>query len=352
MILQEENIHYQSNGTEFTNSAATLTGDFGLITASSSNPSGSGCSGDCEEPTLGVDSRGTRIVSDGFAYNGHSVDVERFFTPYPLITVDVGRENKAEFKIYENGGPENIRHFTFAFGLAKDQIISESKAMVELDIDFDGTETLTVTDPENALDNVRTETKNISCDGGPQENCLGITIYHTFRTPLDFNIIATDVWDKKRNPWQNYYNHGIEVVGESMNPPSKYTGIHRGQTYELTETTKTTAVDGTGSSWSLKYGKWEKDYTAPPKIEDKLSMNGYTRDNSKFEIYKRGQQLLAESKLLELCPECFDSPYGELDDVFYYQLPDRFSKLENPLIKQQMIADAEKAQLASQRLFQ
>ena len=39
-----------------------------------------GCDSDCEEPTLGVDSRGNRLVSNGFTYNELSVDVQRFFT--------------------------------------------------------------------------------------------------------------------------------------------------------------------------------------------------------------------------------------------------------------------------------
>lgn len=32
-------------------------------------------------------------------------------------------------------------------------------------------------------------------------------------------MIATNVWDFNKNAWQNFYNHGIEVVGDSINPP-------------------------------------------------------------------------------------------------------------------------------------
>ena len=92
----------------------------------SSGVSGNG-DGDRTAPTLGVSSSEYRLVSNGFTYNGYPVDVERFFTPYPLITVNVGETNKAEFKIYDNQGPEYIKHFSFAFGLEKDQVISQSK---------------------------------------------------------------------------------------------------------------------------------------------------------------------------------------------------------------------------------
>ena len=30
--------------------------------------------------------------------------------------------------------------------------------------------------------------------------------------------MGTDVWDVERNAWQNYFNHGIRVTGESLNP--------------------------------------------------------------------------------------------------------------------------------------
>jgi len=324
-----------------------LTGDFGIVAGggSSNNGGGDGCKGDCEEPTLGVNSKGKRLVTNGFTYNGNSVDVERFFTPYPLITADVGKLNQAEFKIYENQGPENIRHFSFAFGLADGEIISDSKAMIELDIDFDGTETVTVTDPENALDNVRVETEKVSCDGGEQVNCLGIIIYHTFRAPLDFNIVATDVWDSKRSAWQNYYNHGIEVVGESQNPPKEYDGINRGQIYHLTEISKTIAIDDFGEMWSLHQGVWQKDIIPNKKIVDEIGMNGYPREHVKFSVYKYGQYLIAENKLYEMCIECSDESYDRINDIFAYEYPKSIDSIDKPEIQKIMELESEKAQI-------
>jgi len=56
------NIGY-ANNTEFAGSAVTLTGDFGLFIGV---PRGGGCDGDCDEPTLGVNNRGIRLVDNGF----------------------------------------------------------------------------------------------------------------------------------------------------------------------------------------------------------------------------------------------------------------------------------------------
>lgn len=303
-----------TDGIPFTDQVLNVTMDFldAVVTNTSNTKSSGKCDGDCEEPTLGVDSRGKRLVSNGFTYNEISVDVERFFTPYPLIQVNVGEENRADFKIYDNMGPEKIKHFSFAFGLGKDQVISQSKAMIELDIDFNGKKTVTLTDPENVLDDVRVKTNIVSCDEDKRVNCLAVTIYHTFRAPLDFNIVATDVWDSKRNAWQNYYNHGIEVVGESLNPPREYDGINRGTIYHLTETSKTTAVDEFGNSWTLKYDKWYKDYVVE-KVQDTGNVN--SRNHSAFSDWKQEQAEMATSY--------FDSSkiQGTLDDPFRYEYP-------------------------------
>ncbi len=274
------------------------------------NNRGDGCDTECTPPTLGVDKNGKRLVENGFTYNENSINVELFFTPYPLIKVNVGEENRADFKIYENMGPEKIKHFSFAFGLGQDQVISQSKAMIELDIDFDGKEIVTVTDPENVLEDVRVETSHVSCDGDKRVNCLGVTIFHTFRAPLDFNMVATDVWDIKRNAWQNYYNHGIEVIGKSLNPPKEYDGINRGQIYHLTETSKTTAVDEFGNFWTLKYDKWYKDYVVK-KVQD--TGNVKNRNHSAFSDWK---QLQAETAV-----SYFDSSkiQSTVDDPFTYE---------------------------------
>jgi len=271
---------------------------------------GSGCDGDCQAPTLGVNSEYYRVVTDGFTYNGKSTDVERFYTPYPLITVDVGKQNKAVFKIYENYGPQNIRHFSFAFGLGSDQVISQSKAMIELDIDFEGTETVTITDPENALDNVRVKTSTGNCNDHSSTECLIVTIDHQFRTQLDFNIVATDVWDTRRNSLQNYYNDGIEVVGESLNPPKQYTGIHDGHLITITEIGKNIATDEWGNVWS--YDKtWNMNYVPKGKIVNDVSDHGIDRDNAWFNIHKQRQELLAQSIMEKICPQCVIEPFEE-----------------------------------------
>ena len=316
---------------------------------SAESPSGgSGCNGDCEEPTLGVLPNGQRIVDDGFTYNGHSVDVERFFTPYPLITAQVGKQNTAVFKIYENRGPDNIAHFDFAFGLGKDQIISDSKAMIEVDFARDRTQTVNIIDPENALDNVSVTTDIVVCNGGSIQ-CLEITIKHTFREPLDFNIVGTNVWDYSRQSWQNYYNHGIEVVGTSMNPAKQHDGVNQGHIYHLTETSKTTAVDEFGDSWTFQYGIWMKDYIKQDRVQDKDTLV-FDRMHSDFAEYREHLSNNAFLQLSETCPLCIEQ-YADFEDSTSLEYGNKINKLSDPEIQMLMVVEEQKAQEIMKRLL-
>ena len=332
-----------------TNGAAdVLSGDFGLFVAVTTG-GGSGCNGDCTEPTLGVLSDGRRIVDNGFSYNGKSVDVEYYFTPYPLVTVQVGKQNVAEFKIYENQGINNIRHFELAFGLANGESIGMSKAVINWDKTFDGIETVTIVDPENVLDKVKVTTSEGYCSDEMQTKCLIVKVVHTFRSPLDFNILGTNVWDAKRNAWQNYYNHGIEVVGESLNPPKEYDVSEKRQFYHLTEIGKDTAFDEFGNSWLLEYGLWTKDYVKPQRIVDS-DTNVFTRMHSEFAKYKDSQAIDAIEKLLVSCPTCL-SPYDGFVDSTSIDYPDRTNKLNNPEIQKKMLQESIIAENTLRQIF-
>ncbi len=333
-------------------SANTLTAPSSVVASDGTTnlKNGSGCSRDCQAPTLGIDSKNNRIVTNGFTYNGKPTDVERFYTPYPLITVDVGKQNKAVFKIYENQGTQNIRHFSFAFGLGGDQVISQSKAMIELDIDFDGTETVTITDPENALDNVRVKTSTGDCNGHSSTECLIVTIDHRFRTQLDFNMVGTDVWDYRRNSLQNYYNDGIEVVGESLNPPKQYTGIHDGHLITITEIGKNIATDEWGNVWSFDK-TWNMNYVPKGKIVDGISDHGIDRNNAWFNIQKLGQELLAQSILEKICPQCVSEPFEEINDIKAHSFPDMNYKLDDLIAQKMLEYENEIAMKTLQKMF-
>ena len=192
---------------------------FGVsLPSPSSSPGGSQCD-DCTPPTLGRNEGGDLVVAGGFTYNGREVNVETFFTAYPRIETQVGSPNVAVVKIYENGGPDNIRHASLAFGLRSGEVISESTAAIEWDRDHAGAESVTLFDPYNAIDgaSLGVDASETECAAGSSLQCLRLEFRHTFRAPLEYDIVGTNVWDADRNAWQNYFNHGIHIEGESLN---------------------------------------------------------------------------------------------------------------------------------------
>jgi len=274
----------------------------------SSDSNGSDCSGDCNHPTLDIDENLNRIVFQGFSYNHNPVDVELFYTPYPLITVNVGQENLTVLKIYDDGGTQNIAHVGLGFGLGKGESFNDSKATINLDIARDGTETTTLYDPENVFENVRIVTAKEPCAPNSKTQCLVVSIYHTFREPLNFNMVATYVWDFYRNAWQNYYNHGIEIVGESLNSPKTELVVFG--TREMRGIYELVQVDKKEDIWQDEFGnlyqhsgnnRFDVIYKVPKEIVyDKITMHGCDRDCNWFESYKLNQELLAELQLNEM----------------------------------------------------
>jgi len=144
------------------------------------------------------------------------------------------------------------------------------------------------------------------------------------------------------------FGHGIEVVGESLNPPKEFDGINKGHIYHLTETGKTTAVDEFGNSWSLEYGVWVMDYIPNVKIIDGFKQD---RSNALFNFYKQGQELLAKQVLEQYCPSCSDKEFAEIDDIFSYEFPKRIDKLSDPEIQNKMLQESLIAENTLKQIF-
>ena len=178
------------------------------------------CDGDCTPPTFGVSASGSRIVSDGFAYNGRATDVELFFTPSPASTAEVGHTNTAVLKIYDDSGPDAIEHVGLAFGLREGQSISESLVEISWDRDRTGRAQTTLFDPAGVLDpgSVGADASEVPCSPGSSDTCLRLEILHSFQSSLEFDMVGTDAWDWAGNEWQNFYNHAVHVEGGPGDP--------------------------------------------------------------------------------------------------------------------------------------
>jgi hypothetical protein len=286
---------------------------------------------DTTSPTLGLTSQGIRVVTDGFTYNGSTLDVDYFFTPYPLVTVQISDENIAELKIFEDRGPEQIRHVELAFGLSKGQYVSQSSAVISYDIDYQGNGVVSQIDPENIIDDdtLKVEHKIVKCtELSYDEKCLLVKIYHTFRSPLDFDIVGTNIWDTKRNSWQNFFNHGIRVEGQSLNT-EKGILVNNGslRLYPLTDDSNNVRVmiDENNILYILtpngNYEELRNNASLFHEIDESMynfeefSSHGIDRHDPKFKEYQTEQNQIAQVQLNAMInSQSIANPYFGVND--------------------------------------
>jgi len=122
-------------------------------------------------------------------------------------------------------------------------------------------------------------------------------------------MVASYVWDFDRNAWHNYYNHGIEVVGESLNPPTvEYVVDRFGNTHALTikEVSEGKRLDENNSLWILVGDEWQPyngNYAQihPESVQESWKTPSViTRDWGSFQLLKEHEALRAEEKLNEI----------------------------------------------------
>lgn len=233
------------------------------------NDNGGDCV-NCIPPTLGLNKGGDtspdkRLVEGGFTCNGQTVNVEHFYTEFPLITNAVGEPLQCTFKVYEDTGADKITHFEFAVGKRTGDSMSELQGKIAWDMNIMTKET-TVTFDKNLFRDVALFSKKdlVKCTSDSEnERCLMFVLSATPKQPLVEDIIAmTNVWDSNQNGKTNFYNDGIDFVGNSENPlPSFNTldgknGMVTIYTLDPTLEDQTHGVDKFGQNWYNVNGFW------------------------------------------------------------------------------------------------
>ena len=263
---------------------------------------GSGCDGDCSPPTMGIDRRGIKQVDNGFSYNDNFINVEQFHTPYPLITTQTGQSNTITAKVYENRGPHNIKLVQFGLGIPEvGSPLNDAEVIVEVwlesnlsDVDTPpSVQELLIRDSANLIesDSVLADTKLTECINGSADTdgCLEVSLHYVYREAPMYNVVLAMPMDLARNSEHNYFNDGITVAGQSLNPP-KTEIVALGQSGTIQVVTQ---IDKKGDLWVDEQGhQWTKNnhgtwiqLTKPDfqRHQDEIS-NVMTRDNSNFSL--------------------------------------------------------------------
>ena len=171
-----------------------------------------GCSGDCTPPTLGVDSSGKVFVENGFTINGKTYDVGHFEQTIPTQTVKTGEPVEIILKIFENSGPQYLKHVELVLG---NEHVFDSyvwRQMPTANIiwqqTFDGIESIEINDPENLITDVNVEAE---IDG----TFTILKFQFTPTTTFDTSHMMVKTWDQNRSYWLNNFYDALEI---SINP--------------------------------------------------------------------------------------------------------------------------------------
>jgi hypothetical protein len=255
-------------------------------------------SGNDYAPTLGSDRYGNNYVDNGFTFNDFVTDVENFKTHMPLQTLNVGELNTAVLKIYDNRGAGKIEHVELAFGLDSREYVSQSDNSIIWTQNFKGDQSIIENDPNNLL-------MDVSATGKSNGKIMEITFNFAFREPMDKSKIGVVIWDHDRHSRTIYFNEGIEVVGESLNPPEIINIIdEKGNPVRITMTGKSEGIDEDGNIWTHN-SPWIKqkmsvDKTLAHENPEPVGNHGFDRSHNMFDSYKNSQAQTAQEKLIEI----------------------------------------------------
>ena len=317
-----------------------LTGDFGSLSG------GSKCDRDCTPPTMGPSVNGDLIVEDGFSYNGHSVNVSQWHTEYPLITVQTGKMNVLEAKIHDDWGEDNIRSVRIAFGVPEIGKFYQGETIIEYYPNEIIGSRINVIDKNNLLDRVSITTEKVDCNSGDNSPiCTLLTMEHMFREAPLANVVGISLSDDVRNSAAFFFNDGIGVDGESLNPPQTATtssnkkGISQIQLTQI-DRGEDLWIDEQNHLWSKNsFGTWFK-ITPDERLvmkADPVSKNGIDRKHGLFTMYKAGQELIATQiwNSAEI-----QSEIADFSTIVFEQV----SRMDNPEIQKTMLDEIKKAE--------
>ena len=325
---------------------------------------GGGCS-DCTPPTLGLNKDMKRIVDNGFIYNGNSIQVEKWHTPYPLINATVGELNKVEIIAYENQGINNMKWIQFGLGAEEiSQSLNDVEILIEVHletfgvIDDIGVEKIVILDKGNLIDNdsVTANSSVVKCQyASTSPNCVKVDLEYSYREETVNHIMLVNAMDKPRNAQSFYFNDGVNVLGESLNPPTTMM-VHGSEKYEgLIQVTETARHSGI---WIAEDGREFKTnsygtvtFIHPPFERDIDSGDPKNRIHSEF--YKLQEYQVKQAKLMldDICPKCNDIPFDKIDNTFKYEFPLVFDKLDDPDVQAILLSEDLKARELLAQLF-
>jgi len=119
------------------------------------------------------------------------------------------------------------------FGLGGQEIgqpLSTFEALIEVPLLTDGTtdyietDKLTIHDKDNLIEKstVNATASIVSCMSNMSSSCVKVALEYSYREAPLYHMMVVSVMDKAQNNQNFYFNEGVQVLGESLNPVPYY----------------------------------------------------------------------------------------------------------------------------------
>ena len=343
-ILNDSNFSgpiYTVNGNDITIWTNHLT-FFGInsVLGDAFTPSNTKSDAPGSPPTMGLANSGTRIVEDGFEYNGVTVNANRYYTEFPQISTNVGELNSLKMKFYDDAGPEGIKRVEVALGVPDIGLYHDAESLIEIWLDRTNltVKEIIIVDDLNLLEtsSISASLSKTSCIDSDETECLLVDLKYSYKESPAYETIAIKPVDWDNNAFQFYFNDGIRVHGNSLNIPKEIIistshAAFPNQNQEQLRLIQVDRINGIwvdqhGSTWAIKENTI-RQITTPYEVPDSEKnvgiLHGLGRHNSNFESMKQLEALKAQEIAAELLGPTYRlNPLPENGGTIYFHASD------------------------------
>jgi len=305
------------------------------------------------KPTFGLSHTTYKpLVDDGFSFNDESFDItHNFWTSFDVQTVNVGDVNSFSAKVYT---PSKLIVQEFLFGIPEVGKAYKAELGVEIWYDYTGEiEEVKLIQKTNIVDpaSLNVTHSMVKCQSvDTNENCDITHVSMKFLEPLKDNVMAIKAIDSNRRSHTTYLNDGFDVSGESLNPMNTNMIVSPERFESLVLVTQTAKYS---DIWVTEDGREFKrnDSGTFTQINQSFERHEDTgvmkdRNHSLFSAYKDAQDDRAQLVLENMCPQCNDQTFKEINDIFAYTFPESFAtKYGDPEIQRNLIIESGRAQI-------
>ncbi len=272
------------------------------------------------------------FVDDGITIHGTSYDPEnQLHIENPQINAVVGIPYTIELKPYDSFGEFNIKWVAVSLGLVEgDFVFGNGEAIVYLHQAYDGTFSIEEDDDNNIINVINfVKSRDMICaDEDNDALCPVYRLDYMYNQAPIGNMIGVQVVNQDRESESRFFNDGIDVTGDSLNPSpiievlakEKFVALHYLTYADPSFKDRTVAIDENGKTWyQLSNGIWYTEYVIPDKSCNSSS-SGYAKHCPEFAMMKQGQELVAQHTFDTMYPRInmYESFY-EIDRIFAYE---------------------------------